>query len=124
MDREDMLKWLSTGAPALSLSLQKWRDIQEEVAERIELRMQDIATCGVPIEYSGETCALCETHGIDDCDECIIRESTGLDQCQATPFISFNITYTKGNLHAMKEAADAEVEFLEYLEHEEKRKDD
>lgn len=122
MEREEMKYWLAKGASALSLSVQKWRDIQEEVAERIALDERGLSCDHISMLYGSESCALCHTHDGPYYGCCIIEEATGTDQCKTTPYYVFHKAYGKGDLHGMKEAADAEIEFLEYLEQEEKGK--
>lgn len=113
-----MLKGLKAGMPPLKLSIQKWQDIAEEVAEEIELKVPqhpkgvDVSS----ISVGSKTCALCEMYGLYACDGCIIHESTGETDCFSTPFKPFIRAYNKGNLPAMLEAAIAEVDFLESLE--------
>ncbi|MFV9677041.1 MAG: hypothetical protein ACNYVW_05245 [Methanosarcinales archaeon] len=113
MTYDEMWDWLAKGASALSLSAQKWRDIQEELAERMELN--------APATTFRHYCALCALNKGEWCtdwctDCCIIGKRISKGSCLTTPYIAFRQACIDGDMQAMIEAANAELAFLEYLD--------
>lgn len=114
MTREEMMFWLDKRAPALCLSAQKWRDLRDELIERLELNVP-LRTFG-KWQYHGHTCALCEISTRTRCEDCEICKSTGIGQCYETPYERFKRARHNGDMPAMIAAAETEIEMLEYLE--------
>lgn len=97
MKREEMLKRLKAGESPLELSIEKWQDIVDGKGE----------------DQSSLNCALCETTPIDaedECNGCIVKETTGEPNCLGTPYHD----------HADEDWAKRELEFLKYLRKKEK----
>ncbi|MDD5616351.1 MAG: hypothetical protein PHH85_09135 [Candidatus Methanoperedens sp.] len=90
MNRNEMLRRLAAGEPALEVSIAKWQDIVDETG----------------INESADNCALCETTDAT-CDNCLIYQKTGI-KCQNTPYGQ----YCK---KPSKENAQAELDFLKSL---------
>lgn len=109
MTIDEMRDWLAKGAPALSVSTQTWRDIQEELAERVELNAH--AT------IFDHNCALCVQTRDEACvEDCAIGRSVNIEGCKSTPYMAFAQALMASDMQAMIEAANAELAFLEYLD--------
>ena len=111
MNRKEMLYWLERGAPAICLSIQKWRDIREEIVERVALNVD--TENSIDIEYSAGNCALCELE--ESCSKCMVGKAVRCNGCTKTPFMQFMAAHVKNDLPAMIDAATTEIEMLEYL---------
>ena len=121
MTRQEMLYWLEHDSSAISLSAQKWRDIRDELRERVELEVPIYAPIIGVAEHNGETCALCETgYGVmsvqDPCRVCPIGEATRIYHCNHTPYVKYHYAFLSRDMSEMQEAAEMEIELLEYLE--------
>jgi len=104
IDEIDIL--LAKGAPALSVSTQTWRDLQEELAERVELN--------APATIFDHHCALC---GQESCVvDCVVGRAVNCSGCRSTPYMAFAQALMVSDMQAMIEAANAELAFLEYLD--------
>jgi hypothetical protein len=72
MDRKELKKRLENGEDPLELSIEKWEDIVEKNNGQN------------PMYWNN--CALCLTFWNADCTGCPVRERTGHDCCEGTPF--------------------------------------
>lgn len=102
-----------TTKEALQMSIRKW----EIIADDLEAGNEPSGS------LYGATCACCHKFYDDDydeetsllagCDACPIAQSTGVDDCGSTPFVTF--MQTDSGSEAEIEAARAEITFLQEL---------
>jgi hypothetical protein len=88
-----------------------------EAKEALEkcIEKYDRASKGKSISLGPSSCALCKIfHSFYGCDGCPVKERTGLDYCENTPYL--NIAWTMAKHHHSsgfyKDAARQERDFL------------
>jgi len=94
VDKEEMLRRLDDGEDPLEVSIQKWEDIVN----------------GTGHDLHASNCALCHTH--PSCIGCPIKELTGQEECEGTPYYKYHTAY---GFTDKQEAAKEELEFLKSL---------
>jgi len=102
MNRTEMLERLERGEDPLELSIQKWEDIVNGVGE----------------DEGRYNCALCYVYYDKDCKGCPVKERTGHDSCDGTPYRAWGRCrrehlMEKGN--PCREIALQELDFLKSL---------